>query len=288
MLNNNLLTHISSLLADDIISTFAVGGGSINAVYCLQSAQNKYLLKVNDQHRYPLMFAKEAVGLNVIAATQTIKTPKVLAQGDFEATSFLLLEWIDTQSATAAGSALLGKQLAQMHRVTADGFGVDADNYMGSLPQSNRKHKTWADFYINERLKPMVKLAIDKGLLSRQTGSDFDRLYKKLPKLFAEEQPALIHGDLWSGNYLIDTDDTPYLIDPAVTYGHREFDIAMTTLFGGFDDEFYTTYNESYPLAKGWEGRIDLWNLYPLLIHLNLFGSDYLEQVEDNLAQYVY
>jgi protein-ribulosamine 3-kinase len=158
---------------------------------------------------------------------------------------------------------------------------------MGSLPQSNKKHESWADFFIAERLMPMVKMAIGKRLLDNADAAKFDKLYKNLPGIFDEEAPSLIHGDLWGGNYLVDIDENPYLIDPALTYGHREFDIAMTTLFGGFSNEFYGAYRESFPLAKGWEGRIDLWNLYPLLVHLNLFGMWYLGQVRGCLGRYV-
>lgn len=174
-----------------------------------------------------------------------------------------------------------------MHTHSAEAFGFDGDNYMGSLKQSNIKHDTWAAFYTGERLMPMVKIAVDNCLLSNRDEQFFEKLYARLPGLFEEEKPSLIHGDLWSGNYIIANDDAPYLIDPAVSYGHREFDIAMTTLFGGFGRQFYRSYHESFPLAKGWEQRLDLWNLYPLLLHLNLFGAGYLGQVRDGLAGYV-
>jgi len=174
-----------------------------------------------------------------------------------------------------------------MHKNTAGHFGLDRDNYMGSLPQSNKMHERWSDFFIEERLQPMVQMAADNKLLTGNDVTSFERVYKNLEGLFTEEDPSLIHGDLWRGNYLIDQSEKPYLIDPAVSYGHREFDIAMTTLFGGFSDGFYNAYNETFPLAKGWEGRVDLWNLYPLLVHLNLFGSGYLGEVRGCLRRYL-
>jgi len=133
----------------------------------------------------------------------------------------------------------------------------------------------------------MVSLAVDKRLLEYADAVNFEKLYAKLPELFDEEAPALLHGDLWSGNYLTTPADEPYLIDPAVYYGHREMDVAMTSLFGGFSNEFYQSYNEAFPLAKGWQQRTDLWNLYPLLVHLNLFGAGYLGRVRDALNRYL-
>jgi len=233
------------------------------------------------------MFQREVESLAAIAKTVTIAVPAVVLHDEADDESFLLMEWIETRRPTAKASALLGEQLAAMHRSAAESFGFETDNYMGSLSQSNKRHDTWSSFFIHERLMPMVKMAMNKRLLNTADLQNFEQLYKKLPDLFEEELPSLIHGDLWSGNYLISEDEKPYLIDPAVTYGHREFDIAMTTLFGGFSQEFYTAYNESFPLAKGWQHRIDLWNLYPLLIHLNLFGLGYLGQVRDCLGEYV-
>jgi fructosamine-3-kinase len=174
-----------------------------------------------------------------------------------------------------------------MHNNSAAYFGFEGNNYMGSLTQSNKKHDTWSSFFVEERLQPMVKIAFDKRLLNKVDVQNFDRLYSKLHKLFKEEPSSLIHGDLWGGNYLISTDEKPYLIDPAVSYGNREFDIAMTTLFGGFSESFYAAYNESFPLNKGWNERIELWNLYPLLLHLNLFGAGYLEQVREGVEAYI-
>lgn len=233
------------------------------------------------------MFQREQEGLQAIAKTQTIATPQVLFQGDAGNESYLLLEWIDTRKPAPQSSYLLGGQLAAMHRHTAAYFGFDTDNYMGSLPQSNSHHSSWHNFFISERLLPMVKLGREKGELSAPDVQHFEKLYLKLSEFFNEDAPSLIHGDLWGGNYLIATDGKPYLIDPAVSYGNREFDIAMTTLFGGFDNAFYEAYHSAYPLQSGWQQRINLWNLYPLLIHVNLFGGNYASQVRRCLATYV-
>ena len=284
---NNILRDIELKLNLNITDTHAVNGGSINKVYCLHTTQGKLLLKVNDRYQFPGMFKREQKGLQAIAHTKTIAVPHVILQADIDTDSYLLLAWIDTTPPTKQTSLLLGEQLAAMHRHTAPKFGFDTDNYMGSLSQSNKQYYNWSDFFIMERLQPMVKMAIQKGELSAKDEERFEKLYEKLPGLFNEEQPALIHGDLWGGNYLTGSNGTPYLIDPAVSYGNREFDIAMTTLFGGFDTDFYEAYQAAYPLLPGWQQRISLWNLYPLLVHVNLFGGSYAAQVRHSLDQFI-
>ncbi len=264
-----------------------VSGGSINRVYCLVTGSRNYLLKLNSKTSYPFMFACEKAGLEALAAARAIAIPQVFALGDFESESYLILEWIETGTGMPASSALLGQQLAQLHHCTAAKFGFESDNYMGSLTQSNRRHSRWEDFFIRERLQPMVRIARNKDLLQAADLNAFEQLYRKIAGLFPAEQPALLHGDLWSGNYMIDQQGKPYLIDPAVSYGHREFDIAMTALFGGFDRAFYNAYHEAFPLQPGWQQRVSLWNLYPLLLHLNLFGTGYLSRVKAALHQYV-
>lgn len=283
----DILTYIKKALSIKVLNSEPVSGGSINRAYHLQTGDKKYFIKINSKTQFPGMFEDEAEGLKLIAKTETIAVSKVLLIGSVGNDSFLLMEWINASRPSPRSSEILGRQLAQMHRHSSDFFGLDGDNYMGSLRQSNQKHNTWSGFFINERLLPMVKMAVEKGLLSTKDVADFEILYKNLPGLFTEEKPSLIHGDLWGGNYLISDAGIPYLIDPAVSYGNREFDIAMTTLFGGFDAAFYSAYQDEFPLNKNWEHRIDLWNLYPLLVHLNLFGLGYLGQVRDCLRKYI-
>lgn len=274
-------------LSSKIESVTTVNGGSINDVYCLQTTGNKLLIKINNELTYPGMFECERAGLESIGKTGAIAVPAVVLLSNFNGHSFLVLEWISSCRPTIKSSLTLAGQLANLHRCSAGSFGLPYSNYMGSLSQSNRPRDTWSDFFIRERLLPQVNMAADKNLLIKSDLDKFEMIYKKLPDLFQEEAPALIHGDLWSGNYLISEQELPYLIDPAITNGHREFDMAMTTLFGGFLREFYDAYHESFPLAAGWEQRIDLWNLYPLLVHLNLFGVGYLGQLRSNLNRYV-
>ncbi|MFC0517860.1 fructosamine kinase family protein [Mucilaginibacter angelicae] len=286
-ISNGLLNHIQSRLNAIITNISTVSGGDINDVYHLQCEDNSYLLKVNDRHNYPGMLAMEKEGLSAIRKTNTIAVPDVVLQDEYDSDSYLIMQWINVGSINTASSSELGVQLARMHKSSNAQFGFYTNNYMGSLIQSNNWYNTWSDFFIEQRLQPMVKMAVDKKELNQTDIYRFDELYKKLPDLFTEEPSALIHGDLWAGNYLVNTEGKPYLIDPAVSYGNREFDIAMTTLFGGFDRAFYEAYNTESPLLPGWQQRLKLWNLYPLLVHVNLFGSMYTKQVRENLSVFV-
>jgi len=285
-LSKEILRTIEQKLSAQVTGSKPVSGGSINHAYCLLAKNEKYFIKINSKSKFPGMFDAEAAGLNAMAGAGA-NVPQVILNDSIADESFLLLEWIEPRRPTAGASAVLGRNLAQMHRSTSDHFGLDHNNYMGSLRQGNTKHLSWSQFFIAERLQPMVKIAADKKLMNLSDITSFEILYKNLPDLFDEESPSLLHGDLWGGNYLVSADETPYLIDPAISYGHREFDLAMTTLFGGFSNEFYDAYQEAFPLARDWRQRIDLWNLYPLLVHLNLFGIGYLAQVRACLKRYV-
>ncbi len=158
-------------------------------------------------------------------------------------------------------------------------FGLDHDNYMGSLPQQNTQSPVWTNFFIRCRLEPQVRLAVEKGLLETSALRHFERLYQALPAIFPEEAPSLLHGDLWSGNFLCDENSRPVLIDPAVYFGHRSMDLAMTTLFGGFEKSFYESYAYHFPFPANYRELWEICNLYPLLIHLNLFGESYRRKI---------
>ena len=165
-----------------------------------------------------------------------------------------------------------------MHRVTSQTFGADEDNYMGSLVQVNDRCSTWAEFYADNRIMPCV-LQLEKN--NSFTEADVritEKLCKKLGGIFPDEPPALLHGDLWAGNFMCTTNNCAAIYDPAVYYGHREMDIGLSKLFGGFDSRFYASYNTNYPLANGWEERLPLTQLYPVLIHAILFGGHYVAQ----------
>jgi fructosamine-3-kinase len=181
----------------------------------------------------------------------------------------------------------LGSGLANIHKATNVLFGLDHDNYIGSLRQLNTSSENWIDFLVNKRLNVQLKLAMDSGLAGSQMMKSFESLYLKLPTLLPEEKPALLHGDLWSGNIITTRSGEPCLIDPSVYYGCREVDLAMTKLFGSFPGDFYDSYTDTYPLLSGYQDRFELYNLYPLLVHLNLFGTQYRSPITGILSRFV-
>ncbi|WP_034043983.1 fructosamine kinase family protein [Wocania ichthyoenteri] len=281
----NLKSHLSNRLNQTITKVSSVSGGDISQAYKIDTANNSYFLKLNSASTLN-MFQTEAYGLDLIAKTNTIKTPKVLAFDSFENSAFLLMDFVESKRATTEDFKLLGEQLATLHKCSSDNFGLDKDNYIGSLPQSNSAHKNWVEFYTHERLLPQLELAKQKGLLSVAECPSEQHIKNQLELLFKGIKPSLLHGDLWSGNYLISKNGEPYLIDPAVYYGHNEVDIAMTKLFGGFGESFYESYHSYYPLDENTSARIDIYQLYYLLVHLNLFGSSYYSSVKSILQKY--
>lgn len=263
-----------------------VGGGSINNCYRVSDDSHTYFLKVNNASRYPGLFETEKQGLGLLASKDCIRTPRVLYCGTQDTDQLLLLEWIGSGSKTGPFWKKFGEQLAQLHRCTQDQFGLTGDNYMGSLVQKNNPTDTWTEFFIYQRIMPQVELALSNGLLNAHHVDLFQQLCKKLGNFFEPEPPSLLHGDLWSGNFMCDSQSAPVLIDPAVYYGHRSIDLGMTTLFGGFDHSFYEAYHYHFPLPANHEDQWEICNLYPLLIHLNLFGQSYLSQVVDTLKRF--
>jgi protein-ribulosamine 3-kinase len=269
-----------------VFASAALSGGSINHVFRIRTSHGDLCLKYNHAGSFPRMFESEAFGLSLLAQAGEIRVPEPVCFETLDFHTFLLLEYIEAAKPRSDMMHHFGRSLASLHRHHGNSFGLDSDNYMGALPQRNNFHGKWTNFFIHERLIPQVKLAADRGLAGNATIRQFESLYLRLDDFFPAELPSLLHGDLWNGNYIVSEQGTAALIDPAVYYGHREVDIAMTTLFGGFSAEFYEGYNEVFPLEKGWRERLGMYNLYPLLIHLNLFGTSYLGEVESILKRY--
>ncbi len=292
MLSQNVLSEIQEVLSlffnqdVEINNTHSVSGGDINDAYRLETSQGYFFVKTNFANRFPRMFEMEAIGLGMLRSVGVFTVPQVIALSEENDISYLLLEWIESAQPETDFWENFGKQLAQLHQNSSDQFGLVENNYIGSLSQSNQQHKTWVEFFIHERLQVQIKMAVDAGKMDSQTIAQFENLYKELPNIFPEEPPALLHGDLWSGNYMVGNNGEPVIMDPAVYYGHREMDLAMTKLFGGFGNEMYQSYNEHYSLQQGWESRIAICNLYPLLVHINLFGGGYLQQIKSIINQF--
>lgn len=268
-----------------------VGGGSINQTFKVIADGKNYFCKINSVTDFPALFEKEASGLNMLRSTGCISTPAVLEIDYQESNQILLLEWVEGGLKSQAFWKNFGQRLANLHAWQNIGpekpsFGFKEDNYMGALLQLNSFMDDWCDFFREKRLEPQLNLAAQNGLLPSATRSRFEQLYEKFPQIFEPAPPSLLHGDLWSGNFICNQNVEPILIDPAVYYGHAAMDLGMTTLFGGFDKQFYDSYNYWRPLPANYREQWEVCNLYPLLIHLNLFGSGYLSSIESTLRRF--
>jgi len=259
----------------------AVGGGCINEAFCLEGGDRRLFVKLNRADRLDI-FAAEADGLEAIAATRSVRSPEPVARGLAGHHSWLALEFIDLSRGRPDASARLGEQLAAMHRSTADAFGWKRDNTIGTTPQPNHEGGDWAAFFQTQRIGYQLQLACEAGLPGAIV-QRLERLVEAIPALLKghKPQPSLLHGDLWGGNWAVDTGGNPVIFDPAVYYGDREADLAMTELFGGFDRRFYQAYRDAWPLAPGYETRRRLYNLYHVLNHFNLFGGGYAGQARE-------
>lgn len=278
----HLIKHIEDSEGIRISGSLRLAGGSINDVFQLQTSGGKKVLKLNQASRFPGMFEAEKLGLEILGSKGSFIIPEVFAQGTSGNLSFLLLEHISEGNRTDSFWKTFAENLAFLHRNTAADFGFTSSNYIGSLPQYNYSTGSAAEFYISQRLEPQLKKAAEQGYGFHTLNSALKNIAAAIP----QEPPALIHGDLWSGNYLINEKGLPCLIDPAVCYGPREMDLAMMKLFGGFPEQVFGIYSEFFPLSEGYPERIQLWQLYYLLVHLNIFGSGYLPQVRAVFRKY--
>lgn len=261
-----------------------VGGGCINAAWRLGSRQGDVFLKTNDPGLLP-MFEAEAEALGELSRAAGVRVPDVLGSGVSGAVAWLALEYIGTGRAGSQTERLLGAGLARQHECLSDRFGWHRDNTIGSTPQPNPREDSWPLFFSRHRLGFQLDLARDQGWPDSMI--DAGRRLQQIVDVFFVDgapEPALLHGDLWGGNWAADRTGEPFIFDPAAYYGHREADLAMTRLFGGFGPDFYAAYEERWPAAPGARVRTDLYNLYHVLNHLNLFGAAYLGRAEQMIA----
>ena len=268
-----------------IDSRASLGGGCINESQVIRGQGRAYFAKLNAPEKSQ-MFAAEAAGLDEIARSGTVRVPRPVCHGASPAASWIVLEHFELKAADGQAMRALGANLARMHRVTRARNGWDRDNTIGSTPQVNTPADDWIAFWRERRLGFQLRLAASNGHGGRLTASG-ERLMEKLPAFFKGYRPvpSLLHGDLWSGNTAMTPGGEPVIYDPAVYYGDREADLAMTEHFGGFSPAFYDAYCAEYPLDPGYATRRTLYNLYHVLNHLNLFGGGYGAQAERMIAQ---
>ncbi|MAT58825.1 MAG: fructosamine kinase [Ignavibacteriae bacterium] len=280
------MKNLEETLNEKVTSNSFLGGGSIADSQKIRTSSGKeYFVKSYSQSKSNIL-KNEVNGLIEIQKSKSIRTPQIIYYDD----NILILEFIKSGRKNKNFSELFGIQLTEMHRLKSDKFGFNENNYIGSNHQINLPlYSNWTDFYWENRLLYQFKLAEKHGYVN----SDFRKLFNQFESVYrniiegTEEEPSLIHGDLWGGNYLVDESGNPVLIDPAVYYGHREAELGMTILFGGFDSEFYSSYNEAYPLFDGWKERLDIYKLYHVMNHLNLFGTGYLNQTLSIIKSYL-
>jgi fructosamine-3-kinase len=284
-------SRIESSLGSRIVKTRSVAGGDINEAARIELSDGRRAFVKTNLSAPRGMFPAEARGLRWLSEAGALRLPEVYAVCREDATgqaAYLVLEWIEPGSPSAGFDENLGRGLAQLHRAHAPHFGFDSDNFIGSLPQDNGCEANWPEFFWKRRLLPQVKRAVSAQRLDISTERSFEKLSHCLTELFpVTEPPARLHGDLWGGNLHTDSSGLPCLIDPAVYGGHREMDLGMMRLFGGFSPRVFAAYAESFPIAPGFEERLALLQLYPLLVHVNLFGGGYATSVKKAVAHYV-
>jgi fructosamine-3-kinase len=260
----------------------SVGGGSVNQAYTVTGGVQSYFVKLNQASRVE-MFAAEALGLQQIFNSHTIRVPQPVCWGIAGESAYIVLEWLDLGYGDRQTWETMGRNLAAMHQVISDqGFGWDRNNTIGFIPQINSWTASWVDFFTEHRL------GYQFGLANRRGGNfpQQERLLSAVPKILAghEPQPVLVHGDLWTGNAAVTVQGEPVIFDPATYFGDREVDLAMSQLFGSFPSNFYRAYNEVLPLEPGYEQRKILYNLYHILNHFNQFGGSYEYQANQMIA----
>lgn len=286
MNDGSIRESLAALLRTAIASTppDSIGGGSTHRCLRYRTRNESVFVKVTPLTQQDMLEA-EAAGLEELRVAKAIRVPNVLGLTSTETHALLALEWLDLRPSTAVSDASFGEQLATLHRVVKPLFGWKRSNYIGPTPQINLWGREWLHFWRTHRFEPQLELAIANGA-SGSIVEPLALLNTLLDGFFVAHQPqaSLLHGDLWSGNYGATINGEPVIFDPAVYFGDRECDLAMTRLFGGFSQDFYSAYENAWPLDDGWQQRLELYNLYHVLNHFNLFGGGYLAQAEKMAA----
>jgi fructosamine-3-kinase len=284
---SEITEHISRSIgqkfsSNDEFQRQSVGGGSINQAYLIGNSRCQYFVKTNAASKVA-MFEAEAIALTQMYETKTIRVPQPICWGIASTSAYIVMEWLELGS--ASNWELMAQNLAALHRITSQaGFGWQQQNTIGSTPQINAWMGNWVEFLIQNRLGYQLQLARRRGFSPSMPEQE---LFDAIPRFFCnyQPQPSMVHGDLWGGNAAFTGNGEPVIFDPALYFGDREVDLAMTELFGGFPAQFYQAYGRVFPLDPGYKQRKTLYNLYHILNHFNLFGGSYGQQANRAIAQ---
>ncbi len=281
MLDHNILKKIESIIQARISETEMIGGGDTGSSYKLySSAQNStFFFKLLEHPKALENIASEVDNLKRIGASNSCEIPPVVSQVHTDNKNGLLLEWIERKIPDDKDLSNFGQCIARLHLNHDKQFGWHQSNYISVVEQVNGRHASWSEFYLTQRIEPLLKKGIDRGIFPGHVGYNLERLESTWNDTIPNEKPSFLHGDLWGGNFIIANNRHAYLIDPACYFGHREMDLAMSLLFGSFGRTFYQAYQEVYPLEKGFEERIEWHQLYPLMVHALLFQGHYIQRV---------
>ncbi len=261
-------------------------GGNFNTASKVTANHQDYFIKWSTEEEVNT-FEKEAQNLNLLDSTHTIIVPKVFGTGNIDSKNYLIIQGISSSNQKKTFWRDLGISIANLHKNSnKNGFGLDYDNFIGNLVQENTWMTNGIDFFIEKRLIPQLDLAEYNRKINSEIIKNFERLFKELPSIIPNCQSSLIHGDLWDSNIMTNLDGNGVLLDPTSYFGFRESEIAFTTMFGGFENEFYESYNEVFPVEKGFHERLPIYNLYPLLVHVNLFGEGYIPSIKKILSKF--
>ncbi len=281
----DLKEYISSLYGN-ISSISPLSGGDVSSVYKVTSTNGDFVAKTGSVKQHYALLEAEMKGLTLLSTQNAIATPEVHKLITLNNTACLLMDFIPAKTPISSDMEKFGYQLAELHTNTSDTFGAATDNFIANLPQSNTLCNNWVEFFINERLFPQFNIALQNGLLNQNDIPEKAKMFNILSPIVQTVKPSVLHGDLWSGNYLIHENGTPYLIDPSAYYGHSMVDIAMTKLFGGFSPSFYQAYHSMIKPDSNAQQLTEIYQLYYLLVHLNLFGSGYKNSVLKIIQQF--
>ena len=282
-----MIPEIKEILFKELNETTSeiepLSGGDINLVYRCKLESQTVVIKINDKDLFPEMFKKEELGLKLLSKSSFL-VPEVFSVGQNNQNAYIIIEYI--KGGDPLNWELFGRNLAFLHNIHDPSFGLDHDNYIGSLKQTNTFKDSWTDFYLENRILHLMEMAVDKGLMNYESSKKIESINKKIDSIIPQKKPSLLHGDLWSGNLISDPKGNPALIDPAVYFGHPDVDWAMLHLFGSPPNRAIEAYNEVIPLGSNWKERLEIHQLYPLLVHLILFGKGYYESVMKIVKKY--